>query len=87
VSFLADLTDQDRPAVSLALVQLLAFKADPVALVPVVSTERGGHHGHAAARADRRALVVIHVVSIPGLLVGRVLAKANSLRAGPVFPE
>ena len=51
---------------SLVLVQLLAFEADPVALVLVVGAERGGHQGHAAAWADRRTVVVIHAVSIPG---------------------
>ena len=51
---------------SLVLVELLAFEADPVALVVVVGAERGGHLGHAAAWADRRTVVVIHAVSIPG---------------------
>ena len=50
---------------SLVLVELLAFEADPVALALGVSAERGGHHGHAAARADRRAVIVFHAVSIP----------------------
>ena len=50
---------------SLVLVQLLAFEADPVAFVLVAGAERGGHHGHAAAWADRRTVVVIHAVSIP----------------------
>jgi len=46
------------------LVQFLAFDADPVALVVTIGAERGGHHGHAAAWTDRRAVVVIHAVSI-----------------------
>jgi hypothetical protein len=62
---------------SLVVVQLLAFDADPVALVVVLGAERGGHHGHAAAWADRRTVVVMHAVSIPrsgesdGVPVGR----------------
>src|ERR1700751_4998473 len=44
----------------LVLVELLAFEADPFALMVVVGAERGGHHRHAAARADRWAAVVIH---------------------------
>jgi hypothetical protein len=50
---------------SLVLVEFLAFEADPVALGLSVSAERGGHHGHAAARADRRAVFLIHPVSVP----------------------
>jgi hypothetical protein len=34
--------------------------------VLVVGAERGGHQGHAAAWADRRTVVVIHAMSIPG---------------------
>jgi hypothetical protein len=51
---------------SLVLVQLLALEADPVALLLAVGAERGGHQGHAAAWADRRTVVVIHAMSIPG---------------------
>jgi hypothetical protein len=51
---------------SLGLVRLLALEADPVALLLVVGAERGGHQGHAAAWADRRTVVVIHPMSIPG---------------------
>lgn len=65
---------------SLVLVQLLAFEADPVALVVLVGAERGGHHGHAAAWADRRTVVVIHAVSIP-LFVGSVVTRRWRLPA------
>jgi hypothetical protein len=48
------------------LVQFLAFEANPVALAVFVGAQGGGHHGHSAAWADRRTVVVIHAVSIPG---------------------
>ena len=41
------------------LVQLLAFEADPVAFVLLIGAERSGHHGHTAARTDRRTVVVV----------------------------
>jgi len=46
-------------------VQFLALQTDPIAIVLVAGAELGRHQGYAAARADRRT-VVIHGVSIPG---------------------
>ena len=72
---------------SLLLVKLLTFEADPVALVLVVRAERGGHHGHGAAWADRRAVVRIHVESIRAPRGRTVLAQENSLCGGPVLQD
>src|SRR5205814_5424498 len=55
---------QPKAGGSLVLVKLLTFEADPIALVLVASAERGGHHGHTAAWADRRAVVPIHAPSL-----------------------
>ncbi len=45
----------------------LAFEANPVAVRVLACAEGGRHHGHAAGRTDRRAIVLIHTTSIPGL--------------------
>jgi hypothetical protein len=70
---------------SLVLVQLLAFEADPVALVVLVGAERGGHHGHAAPWTDRRAVIVFHAVSIPGSEDSDGFERASDRSPGPVF--
>jgi hypothetical protein len=49
--------------------------------VDVLSAERGGHHGHPAARTDRRAVVVIHSLSIPDS------GDSNIPPAGPHSPR
>ena len=41
----------------LALVELLALETGPVAFGILAGAERRRHHRHAAARADRRAVV------------------------------
>src|SRR5438270_759671 len=41
-------------------VEFLAFEADPLALVVLAGAESGRHHGHAAGRTDRWAVVSLH---------------------------
>ena len=45
---------------SLFLAQLLALDADPAGLARLLCAKRRGDHRHAAAPADRWAVVVVH---------------------------
>jgi hypothetical protein len=51
---------------SCVLAQLLAFETDPFALMLVVGAQRSRNHRHAAARADRRPVFLVHGASICG---------------------
>src|ERR1043166_7941304 len=39
------------------LAQLLAFEASPVAVAALICAQRGGHHRHTTAWADRRPVI------------------------------
>jgi hypothetical protein len=57
-------TARRERTLSLALAQFFALEADPLTVALTVSAQLDRDHRHPTARADRRALVLIHPASL-----------------------
>jgi hypothetical protein len=58
-------TARREPTLSIALPQFFALEADPLTVALTVRAQLDRDHRHPTTRADRRALVLIHLASLP----------------------